>query len=170
MTRKLLIPALFGLAVLATACGGATSSAPTPAQPAAKSAPVVPAPVAATPVAAAPGPPTLVMQITHATKGCHTWSLNGGPSRAAQKIQVPVGSTLKVVDNDVMPHNLVQIGGPAVSISGAEMAAMSAASTVTFSKPGVYKFTTKAGEDYPDANVGATVGEDNVLKLRVVVA
>jgi hypothetical protein len=168
MTRKLLIPALFGLAMLATACGGATSSAPTSAQPAAKSAPVVPAPVAAPPVAATP--PTLVMQITHVMKGCHTWSLNGGPSRAAQKIQVPVGSTLKVVDNDVMPHNLVQTGGPAVGISGAEMAAMSAASTVTFPKPGVYKFTTEAGEDYPDANVGDTVGEDNVLTLRVTVA
>ena len=168
MTRKLLIPALFGLAMLATACGGATSSAPTPAQPAAKSTPVVPAPVAATPVAAAP--PTLVMQITHVMMGCHIWSLNGGPARAAQKIQVPVGSTLKIVDNDVMPHNLIQVGGPAVSISGAEMAAMSAASTVTFSKPGVYKFTTKAGEDYPDVNVGETVGEDNVLNLRVVVA
>jgi hypothetical protein len=38
---------------------------------------------------------------------------------------------------------------------------------VTFTKPGVYTFTTKAGEDYMSGV--KTIGEDNVLKLTVTV-
>ena len=151
MTRKLLTPALFGLAMFAAACGGSTSSSPT--APTTVTPPVVAAPAAAQP-AAAPAPPTLAMQIRHQMKGCHAWAFNGGPYRATQKIQVPVGATLKVVDDDIMPHTLVQLGGPTASIVGAEMAKMNASSTVTFAKPGVYRFTTKAGEDYPSMERG----------------
>ena len=38
---------------------------------------------------------------------------------------------------------------------------------VTFTKPGVYKFTTKAGEDFMSGV--KTIGEDNVLRLTVTV-
>ena len=39
---------------------------------------------------------------------------------------------------------------------------------ITFTKPGVYHFTTKAGEDYMAGM--KTIGEDNVLRLTVVVS
>ena len=45
---------------------------------------------------------------------------------------------------------------------------MGASTKITLTRPGVYHFTTKAGEDYM-AGV-KTIGEDNVLKLTVVVS
>jgi len=45
------------------------------------------------------------------------------------------------------------------------LARMGAATRITFAHPGVYRFTTKAGEDYM-AGV-KTLGEDNVLTLTV---
>ena len=46
---------------------------------------------------------------------------------------------------------------------------MGASLKVTLTKPGVYHFTTKPGEDYPMAGM-KTTGEDNVLKLTVIVS
>ena len=82
-----------------------------------------------------------------------------------------------------MPHKLVETSGPAVKIvrlspgmgmgmkgtfPAGMMARMGASSKVTFTKPGVYKFTTKVGEDYMSGV--KTTGEDNVLKLTVTVS
>ena len=44
---------------------------------------------------------------------------------------------------------------------------MGAAAKISFSHAGVYKFTTKPGEDYMKGM--KTIGADNVLKLTVVV-
>jgi hypothetical protein len=44
---------------------------------------------------------------------------------------------------------------------------MGASLRVTLTRPGVYHFTTKAGEDYMSGI--KTVGNDNVLKLTVIV-
>jgi hypothetical protein len=49
------------------------------------------------------------------------------------------------------------------------MSHMSAAVTVSFASVGVYRFTTKAGEDYKWAGSPKTIGEDNVLRLTVTV-
>jgi hypothetical protein len=46
---------------------------------------------------------------------------------------------------------------------------MGMSTSVTLTRAGVYHFTTKAGEDYPGVTV-KTIGEDNVLKLTVVVS
>jgi hypothetical protein len=46
---------------------------------------------------------------------------------------------------------------------------MSASVRVTLGKPGTYRFTTKAGEDYPGMSM-KTIGEDNVLRLTVRVS
>ncbi len=117
--------------------------------------------------ASAPGHATLV--IRHQTRGCHTWSVNGGAFRASQKITLARGASLTITNNDVMPHKLVLTKGPAVKLSGpANLAHMGATVTVTFGKAGVYRFTTKPGEDYV-AGI-KTVGPDNVLRLTVRVA
>jgi hypothetical protein len=116
--------------------------------------------------AAAPGSASLV--IRHQTRGCHSWSLNGGPLKAKQSIVLRHGGTLTVTDNDVMSHTLVLTGGPSLRIAHAKLGHMGASTKITFTKPGVYRFTTKAGEDYM-AGV-KTIGEDNVLRLTVVVS
>jgi hypothetical protein len=48
------------------------------------------------------------------------------------------------------------------------LARMGAADRITFTKAGVYHFTTKAGEDYMKGI--KTIGEDNVLRLTVRVS
>jgi hypothetical protein len=106
--------------------------------------------------------------IRHQMRGCHSWSVNGGPFKATQSIALRRGGWITVVDNDVMPHKLVQTSGPSARIQKPSMAHMGATATVSFGHSGVYKFTTKVGEDYM-AGV-KTTGEDNVLRLTVTVS
>jgi plastocyanin len=114
---------------------------------------------------AAGGGATLL--IRHQIAHCHTWSANGGPFKASQQLSLKAGSTLTVIDNDVMPHHLVALSGAPVVVHGASMNHMGAKATVRFAAPGVYRFRTRAGEDYM-AGV-KTTGEDNVLVLTVKV-
>jgi hypothetical protein len=116
--------------------------------------------------AAAPGTASLV--IRHQTHGCHSWSLNGGPFKVKQSIALRHGGTLTVTDDDVMSHTLFLTSGPSLRIAHPKLARPGALLEITFTKPGIYRFATKAGEDYM-AGV-KTIGEDNVLRLTVVVS
>jgi hypothetical protein len=132
--------------------------------------------------ASAPGHSSLV--IRHQLRGCHSWSVSGGPFAANQTVALHRGGWLTVTNNDVMPHKLVKTSGPVVSLRNLKtpmmgmgfrghfgpgmMAHMGAKVKVTFSHAGVYRFTTKAGEDYMAGM--KTVGEDNVLHLTVKVS
>ena len=108
--------------------------------------------------------------IRHQTRGCHSWSINGGASRASLTTTLARGGTIKFVDNDVMPHKLIKTSGAAVRYVGnPSMRHMSASVSVKFAKAGTYRFTTKAGEDYPGIHV-KTIGADNVLRLTVKVS
>jgi len=121
--------------------------------------------------------------IRHQTRGCHSWSLNGSAYKASQTIAVRRGGSLSVINNDVMPHKLIKTSGSAVTYTRLSaggmmglkgtypaqmLARMGASSKITFAKAGVYRFTTKAGEDYMTGI--KTVGEDNVLRLIVRVS
>jgi len=106
--------------------------------------------------------------IRHQTHGCHAWSLNGGAYKVNQSITLRRGGWLTLTDNDVMSHRLVETSGPTLRIANATLNHTGATLKVTFTKPGVYHFTTKAGEDYM-AGI-KTIGEDNVLRLTVVVS
>ena len=121
--------------------------------------------------------------IRHQTHGCHSWSANGDAYKATQAIKLHRGGSISFTNNDVMPHKLVETSGPAVAITRvkigtgmgmkgtfppAMMARMGSSSKVTFTKAGVYKFTTKVGEDYMSGV--KTTGEDNVLRLTVTVS
>ncbi len=109
--------------------------------------------------------------IRHQTHGCHTWSYNGGPSRAALVVRLHVGSTLAVKNVDVMPHALVQTAGLKVAFQGkAQMNRIGAQVQVTFAKTGTYAFKTRAGDDYPAYSTVKTTGEDNNLTLEVIVS
>jgi hypothetical protein len=111
---------------------------------------------------------TAKLTIRHQTRGCHSWAFNGGAYKASQSIIVSKGSTLTIVNNDVMPHKLVRLSGPSLSLpKTANMNHAGSMTSVRFIKTGVYKFATKVGEDY--VNGVKTVGEDNVLRLTVTV-
>jgi plastocyanin len=106
--------------------------------------------------------------IRHQTRGCHAWSLNNGAYKASQIVTLKRGTHLEVGNNDVMPHKLVKVAGPAVKfVPGAMMNSVGEMTEIRFTKAGVYRFTTKAGEDYTKGI--KTVGEDNVLTLKVTV-
>jgi plastocyanin len=112
--------------------------------------------------------PQATLTIRHQVRGCHSWSFNGGAYKASQRIKVEVGTTLTVIDNDVMPHKLVQLSGPKAWLIKPAMRHMSAQAKVVFGAKGTYTFTTRAGEDYMQGM--KTIGEDNVLRLTVVVS
>ncbi|MBX5475490.1 MAG: hypothetical protein IRZ20_10825 [Thermoleophilia bacterium] len=133
---------------------------------------------------AASAPAHAALVIRHETRGCHSWAVNGGPFKATQSVSLRRGGWITITDDDVMPHLLVQTSGPAkaaiarvpggmhdmaTDLKGPGlMAHMGATVKVSFARAGVYRFTTKAGEDYmPGVK---TVGEDNALRLTVRVS
>jgi plastocyanin len=109
------------------------------------------------------------IRIQHQVHGCHSWSVANGPSTASQTFHARAGTSFTVTNNDVMPHTLVQLAGPRVLLSHPRMGHMSATTALTLRTAGVYRFTTKAGEDYPGIHV-MTMGKDNVRRLTVVVS
>jgi len=121
--------------------------------------------------------------IRHQVKGCHEWSLNGGSYGVTKTVKLSRGGTLSITDNDMMPHQLIKLSGPVISerlvkpgspsmgkmkapYAAGLMPHMGAMVMVTFTKAGTYKLRTKSLEDYMPIK---TVGEDNVLRVTVVV-
>lgn len=119
---------------------------------------------------AAPAASHAALLIEHQLHGCHAWSVNGGALEAKQSITLQRGGVLTLRNDDVMSHTLVLTSGPKLAITHATLGKVGASMKVTFTKPGVYHFKTKAGEDYPSAAGIKTIGEDNVLRLTVVVS
>ncbi len=122
--------------------------------------------------------------ISHIVKGCHTWALNGAKPAVSQTIKLHRGQVLTIKNTDVMPHQLIKTSGapvimklvvPGMSSSGTlkapyaagMMPHMASVLRVSFPKAGTYTLKTAAGEDYMEGV--KTVGEDNVLKVKVVV-
>jgi hypothetical protein len=118
--------------------------------------------------------------IRHQLHGCHAWSVNGGPFRVSQAVKLRSGGSITVTNADVMPHKLVKTSGPAVLVRNLKgtgmqrpsapgsMNQMGAKTKVWFAHKGVYRFTTKPGQDYMSGV--KTVGKDNVLRFTVKVS
>ena len=125
--------------------------------------------------------------IQHQQRGCHSWSLNGGPLRVRQTIHLARGGFLTLTNNDLMAQELVKKRGPAVKrrllppfgksqvMKGDDMAAMAGRYTldhtgarlkVTFKTAGVYRFRVVDRGDYMEVK---TIGDDHQLVLRVIV-
>jgi len=117
-------------------------------------------------VASAHAPVTIT--IRHQMRGCHMWSYANGPYKASLKVTVDRDATLRFVNNDVMPHRLVQLAGPKAAIGKANMNHIGAVAVLMFPGKGVYTFRTRPGEDYKGMAMH-TIGRDNVLRLTVVV-
>jgi plastocyanin len=118
---------------------------------------------------AAPAAGGATVVIKHALRGCHVWSVNGDTFKASQSVTLRRGAVLSLVNNDLMPHTFILKSGPSVTISHPTLAKIGASLAVKLTKPGTYHFMTKAGEDYKSAGDVKTIGEDNVLRLTVVV-
>jgi len=121
-------------------------------------------------VSTAPAGGTTTITISHQMRGCHMWQVGNGKPHPSLSVKVKVGTVLTFVDNDIMPHKLVQSSGPKVRLSHANMNHMSASTSVKLTQKGIYSFTTKPGEDYKTFTSMHTVGEDYVLHLKVRVA
>jgi plastocyanin len=120
----------------------------------------------AVPAASAAGAQTIT--ISHETKGCHMWQLNNGSPKVNLSVTLKRGTTVRFVNNDIMPHRLIQQSGAKLMLTHPNMNRMSASMSVKFARSGTYRFTTKAGEDYPWMKaMGKTIGPDNVLHLTV---
>jgi plastocyanin len=126
--------------------------------------------VIASAASAAPTAGHASLLIRHQVQGCHAWSIDHGAFKASQSLKLHRGATLTLTNNDVMPHKLVLTSGPALTIAHPTLNHMGASLKVTLTHPGTYRFTTKPGEDYPTMGGMKTTGEDNVLKLTVVVS
>lgn len=110
---------------------------------------------------------TTTITISHQTKGCHMWQVGSANPKVSLSLTVKAGTVLRFVNNDIMPHRLIQQAGPKVTLVKPNMNRMSASMSVKLAHAGVYRFTTKAGEDYPWMKAMNTIGEDNVLHLTV---
>src|ERR687887_349895 len=88
--------------------------------------------------------PQATLTIRHQLRGCHAWSFNGGAYKASLKIRLARGTALQVVDNDLMPHKLVQLAGPKANLISPAMKHMSAQAKLIFAGKGTYKFKTRA--------------------------
>jgi len=135
-------------------------------------------------VAAASQSATLV--IHHQVRGCHAWSLNGGPFIVRQVVKLGRGGSLTVTNNDLMVQELVKTSGPAVKqkllghmgsmpvgmhMGGKAgpyaMAHPGAMLRITFPRAGVYQFKLMDRGDYFKGV--KTIGPDNKPALRVIV-
>ena len=116
---------------------------------------------------ATPASGTGTIAIRHQMHGCHSWSFNSGPFKPSLSVSVKAGTVLRITNNDVMPHKLIQAAGPKVRLAHPNMIKMTSSAMVKLTQKGIYRFTTKAGEDYSWAASMKTSGEDHVLKLTV---
>jgi len=116
---------------------------------------------------AAPAGSTATIAIRHQMRGCHSWSFNSGPFKASLGVTVRAGTVLKFTNNDVMPHKVIQAAGPKVRFTHPNLSKVASSATVKLTQKGVYRFTTKPGEDYSWAGSMKTIGEDHVLLLTV---
>jgi hypothetical protein len=115
--------------------------------------------VAATPVAE-------TLNIVHVQRGCHDWS-NGTQMGPTMRMTLAAGGMLRITDEDVDPHKLIQVAGPKVMLGKAMMTGDVA--QISFPTKGVFKFTTKTLEMPGMAEV-ETIGPDHNLQLTVDVA
>jgi hypothetical protein len=103
------------------------------------------------------------LTIQHVVRGCHVWS-DGTHRAASMSLTLKRGSTLTIVDMDIDPHKLVQLGGPSLRLRGHMM--MGGIDKVVFRKVGLYSFTTRTVEMGPMMDA-KTIGPDNKLRLSV---
>ncbi len=105
------------------------------------------------------------LTIIHAQKGCHLWS-DGSSQMPMMRLTLKTGQMLQIMNQDVDMHRVMELAGPQMMLGGAMKHGQT--QTLTFPKPGTYRFTTKV---WPMAGMPEveTSGPDNTLRLTVKV-
>ena len=111
---------------------------------------------------------TRKLTIQHVQRGCHVWS-NGKTTGPMMRLHMKPGQKLAIMDNDVDPHQMMELGGPMHLQMGGPMM-MGHGMTLSFMKKGVYRFGTKTVEMPGGGMDVKTIGPDNHLRLVVTVA
>jgi len=106
------------------------------------------------------------LTIIHVQKGCHVWS-NGTAQMATMRLTMKPGQMLRIMNQDLDMHRMMQLSGPAMMLGGPMKQGQ--AQSLSFTKPGTYRFDTKVlpMKGMPEVE---TTGPDNTLKLTVTVA
>ena len=107
------------------------------------------------------------LRIVHVQRGCHIWRSDTGKG-AMMRITLSRGARLSILDQDVDPHQLVQLGGPRLRMPGPM--GMNSRGQLRFTQAGTYRLATKVVE-LPGQSMPAvkTIGPDNRLSLTVTV-
>lgn len=109
------------------------------------------------------------LTIVHVLHGCHVWS-HGGMRAAMMRLHLKPGQKLSIMDNDVDPHQLMELAGPMHVRMGGPMM-MNHGTTLSFPKKGVYRLGTHTVEMPGGGQMDVkTIGPDNKLRLVVTVA
>ena len=112
---------------------------------------------------------TQKLTIQHVQRGCHVWS-NGKTMGAMMRLHLKPGQKLSIMDNDIDPHQMMELGGPMHMQMGGPMM-MNHGMTLSFMKKGVYRLGTKTVEMPGGGGMDVkTIGPDNHLRLVVTVA
>lgn len=111
---------------------------------------------------------TQKLTIQHVQRGCHVWS-NGKRTGAMMRLHLRRGQKLSIVDNDVDPHQMMELAGPTRLHMGGPMM-MNHGMTLAFMKKGVYRLGTRTVEMPGGGMEVKTIGPDNHLRLVVTVA
>lgn len=112
---------------------------------------------------------TQKLTIRHVQRGCHVWS-NGTTTGAMMRLHLRPGQKLSITDNDVDPHQMMELAGPMNLHMGGPMM-MNQGETIAFMKKGVYRLGTKTVEMPGGEEMDVkTVGPDNHLRLVITVA
>jgi hypothetical protein len=109
------------------------------------------------------------LTIRHVTRGCHVWA-HGKMTGSMMRLHVRVGQRLSILDQDVDPHQMLELAGPTrLHLGGPTM--MNHGTAISFMKKGVYRLGTKTVEmSGGGMDEVKTVGPDNHLRLVVTVA
>ena len=105
------------------------------------------------------------LTILHVQKGCHTWS-DGTNQSPTMRLHMQSGQTLRIVNQDVDMHRMMELAGPQMMTGQAMKLGQS--QTLSFTEPGTYRLEAKTLEMAGMPAV-ETIGPDNDLVLTVTV-
>ena len=111
---------------------------------------------------------TQKLTIQHVQRGCHVWS-TGKTTGAMMRLHLRPGQKLSIMDNDVDPHQMMELAGPMRLHMGGPMM-MNRGMTLSFMRKGVYRLGTRTVEMPGGGMDVKTIGPDNHLRLLVTVA
>lgn len=105
------------------------------------------------------------MSIVHVVRGCHVWSLGARRLAPAARIDVKVGTRLKLRIDCPMDFDVTQVAGPKLALGGRRFYTGSTR-VIVFRTPGVYTLVARNVQTSDEVGL-ETLGEDNAPRLTI---